>query len=275
MNGVAHLAWERRGEGPPLVVLHGDVDHRITHPQFDRMAEFATVLWWDRRGFGATTVDGEPPTDPSDPRLDLGDLCAVVREHFDQPVHVLAYSGGGPLALAFALHHGENVASLILLSTYADEDHRVPLAQERVAHILGQRSTVSAPADGERDLERKLAEFEQLPHVHHHSAVPREIVRSWLREGVLTVDSTHPQAAHRTTFARVAALGDRLDEIDAPTLVLCGRHDAITPLECSERMAEQIPGAQLRVLEHSGHLAHAEEPDEFLRWVREFVISHR
>jgi pimeloyl-ACP methyl ester carboxylesterase len=52
-----------------------------------------------------------------------------------------------------------------------------------------------------------------------------------------------------------------LMRIDCPTLVVCGRQDALTPLPLSEEMAGLIPGAQLVVIEDSGHLSSMEQPD--------------
>ena len=53
-----------------------------------------------------------------------------------------------------------------------------------------------------------------------------------------------------------------LPKIKCPTLVLCGRQDQLTPLECSEEMAAAIPGAELLVVEECGHLSALERPDE-------------
>lgn len=47
-----------------------------------------------------------------------------------------------------------------------------------------------------------------------------------------------------------------------PALVLCGRHDALTPVEVHEEMAALIPGAELVILEAAGHLPPMEMPDE-------------
>jgi pimeloyl-ACP methyl ester carboxylesterase len=49
--------------------------------------------------------------------------------------------------------------------------------------------------------------------------------------------------------------------VAVPALVLCGRDDAITPLEVSEEMAAGIPGAELVVLDDCGHLSTWERPD--------------
>jgi pimeloyl-ACP methyl ester carboxylesterase len=53
-----------------------------------------------------------------------------------------------------------------------------------------------------------------------------------------------------------------LPAITCPTLVLCGRQDALTPLELHEEMARAIPGANLRVIEECGHLSTLERPEE-------------
>jgi len=65
-------------------------------------------------------------------------------------------------------------------------------------------------------------------------------------------------------------LRDRLGEIHVPTLVLVGRQDWITPVDQSEYLAAHIPGAQLAILEHSGHGPMIEENDVFTARVREF-----
>ncbi|MGY8992432.1 MAG: alpha/beta fold hydrolase, partial [Rhodospirillales bacterium] len=53
---------------------------------------------------------------------------------------------------------------------------------------------------------------------------------------------------------------DDLAKIMCPTLVLCGREDALTPLRVHEKMAERIPNAHLVVVEDCGHLAPLERP---------------
>ena len=51
-----------------------------------------------------------------------------------------------------------------------------------------------------------------------------------------------------------------LRQIACPTLVLCGREDAITPLDHNEEMARHIPGAELKILDDCGHLPTLEQP---------------
>src|SRR5690606_25670741 len=53
-----------------------------------------------------------------------------------------------------------------------------------------------------------------------------------------------------------------LARITCPTLVVCGREDALTPLPLAEEMAAAIPGAMLHVIEDCGHLPPMERPAE-------------
>jgi len=64
-----------------------------------------------------------------------------------------------------------------------------------------------------------------------------------------------------------------LRRIRVPTLIMCGAHDALCPPKRHEFMAELIPYAQLRVLEHSGHLPTLEQPDETTAALREWMAQ--
>ncbi|MCW2713962.1 MAG: alpha/beta fold hydrolase [Frankiales bacterium] len=73
-----------------------------------------------------------------------------------------------------------------------------------------------------------------------------------------------PEVFVRHQLAIIARVDSRPDlaNVDVPALVLCGRDDAITPLDGSEEMAAGIPGAELVVLDDCGHLSTWERPDE-------------
>ena len=57
----------------------------------------------------------------------------------------------------------------------------------------------------------------------------------------------------------------RQQEITAPTLVLCAKDDALTPLHLSEELKANIPGARLAVLPWGGHAASQTCPEHFLQ----------
>ena len=64
-----------------------------------------------------------------------------------------------------------------------------------------------------------------------------------------------------------------LPKIACPTLVLCGRQDQMTPLGWSEEIAALIPGAQLAVIEHCGHLTTMERPWETSVAMRQWLTE--
>jgi len=74
-----------------------------------------------------------------------------------------------------------------------------------------------------------------------------------------------------TKAAQTPGLTERLGEIQAPTLVISGAYDQIVPVEDSLRLAEDIPGAQLAVIDKCGHLPQEECPGEFLAAIISFL----
>lgn len=77
-------------------------------------------------------------------------------------------------------------------------------------------------------------------------------------------------------FQMVKAMGDHsakdlLPEIEAPTLVLAGAKDVMTPPRLAEEMAEAIPNARLEILAEGSHTLPIDDPDRINRLVEEFV----
>jgi len=62
-----------------------------------------------------------------------------------------------------------------------------------------------------------------------------------------------------------------LRAVDVPTLVLCGRHDALCPVSRHELMAGLVPGATLRIIEEAGHLPTLERPEETTRALQRWL----
>ena len=68
---------------------------------------------------------------------------------------------------------------------------------------------------------------------------------------------------------------DNLKRITAPTLVLNGEHDKLTPPTMARDLAAQIPGARVEIIADAGHLINIEQPEVFNRLVLEFLLDHR
>ena len=65
-----------------------------------------------------------------------------------------------------------------------------------------------------------------------------------------------------------------LPDIRVPTLVLCGRQDALTPVARHAEIAESIPGARLCIIEDCGHLSALERPEAVTALMRDWLARH-
>jgi pimeloyl-ACP methyl ester carboxylesterase len=62
-----------------------------------------------------------------------------------------------------------------------------------------------------------------------------------------------------------------LASVAAPTLVIVGEKDAVTPVDVAKAMAARIPRAQLKVIPGAGHMSPAEQPEAVNREVEAFL----
>jgi pimeloyl-ACP methyl ester carboxylesterase len=121
-----------------------------------------------------------------------------------------------------------------------------------------------------------LAERGNFPGVTE-ALLPLLIHATRLRERSLT-DTIKSMAASigKNAFIRqeqaIMSRGDGLSLL-CPTLVLCGRQDALTPPARHEEMASGIPGARLEVIEDCGHLSTLEKPIEVNAALRRWLSA--
>ena len=106
-----------------------------------------------------------------------------------------------------------------------------------------------------------------LPKIVHPDRVEDPEIRSMVREMAHAVGAEGFERQERAIIARPDSRPD-LPAISCPTLVLCGRDDAITPPHLHEELAERIPGAHLHQIDHCGHLSTLERPEAVTRAMR-------
>jgi len=149
----------------------------------------------------------------------------------------------------------------------------VRIAPGRVSRLalLDTRSRPEEPAETQRRHEFiKLAQTERgftpvttrlLPLLMHPSRVKEAALVDVIRD---MAERTGVEAYVRQQTAIIGRPDFRphLAKISCPTLVLCGRQDALTPLADSESIAASIPGAKLVVVEACGHMSTMERPKE-------------
>jgi proline iminopeptidase len=261
---IAHLNdtelfYVEVGEGLPCLVMHGGLgeDHSALHPWLDPLGDVMRLVYYDHRGNGRS---GRPPSET----ITFEQLCAdALRERLGfEEVAVLGYSFGGCIALEYALRYPERLSHLILLDTaptldYAEE---IEANARRKGATQEQLEALDASAEDDAEYWRLWKMIEPL-YFHTFDA---DLAERVLGKMIVCVEASEAGEAITEEWD----LTPRLGEISAPTLILVGRDDFITPLSQAKIMHERIPNSELVVFERSGHFPHVEEPEAFLAAVR-------
>ncbi len=251
------IAYERVGEGPPLVLVHGAaVDSRMWRPQLTALADEFAVVAWDEPGAGRSS---DVPADFA--LADYANCLAALIVALDLgPAHVAGLSWGGTVALELYRHHPELVATLLLVDTYAGWKGSLPAAEVR-ARVDGVRRMLAA-ADHLFD--------PTLPGLFAGDP-PAEFV-PLLEEMAAAVRP----GSMRTALLVMAEADQRdlLPRIAVPTLLIWGELDARSPLTVARQFEQAIPDAKLVVIPGAGHVSNLEQPEPFNDAVREFCRAH-
>lgn len=252
-----------RGEGEPLLLIHGFTGSSLTWGEelLAGLALVHRVIAVDLLGHGKSEISA----DPERYRLDemLADLGEVLDSLSLEQARWLGYSMGGRLALAGAVRTPARVSSLIL------ESASPGLAEE--GERKARRRADEALAEGilRGGMEAFVDHWMGLPLFATQGKLPAK-VRARARKGKL-------ENAPEALAACLRGIGtgaqpsfwDSLREIRVPTLLLAGEEDGKFT-RVAEQMAEEIPGAILRLMPKAGHAIHLENPFAWLAAVRTF-----
>jgi pimeloyl-ACP methyl ester carboxylesterase len=249
------IAWERRGDGPPLLLIHGLGYARWGwEPVAGSLAEDFSLLLFDNRGIG----ESDAPPGPYTVAELAGDALGVLDAAGVERAHVLGTSLGGMVAQELALAAPERVERLLLACTTPGGPSAAPMP-ERTVRLFAEGPTLPPEVALRRFVENALAPGADVAIVErimaHRLATAQPFV-SW-----------QAQAAAGMTFDAA----DRIDAIEAPTLVLHGTDDFVVDPANGELLASLIPGARLEFFPGTGHLFFWEQPERFVRVVKEFL----
>lgn len=254
--GELRIAYERRGDGPPLIMLPGYVgDGPGTFRfQLEALSDAFTVVAWDPPGSG---LSSDPPQDF---RLsDYADVLAgFVQALGYSKVHTLGLSFGAGLALEFYRRFPSMSSSLILVSGYAGWAGSLPSdeVEQRLEQVRGLADETPA-----RFVEAVLPSM-------FSGSVPQRVAD----EFGATIAAFHPAGLRSMAEAFAEAdLTDSLSSITIPSLLIYGDEDVRAPRAVREAMHDAIPGSQLVVLNGVGHVSTLEAPERVNEEVRSFL----
>ncbi|MEY2817459.1 MAG: hypothetical protein RL275_922 [Chloroflexota bacterium] len=240
LNGI-ELAYERRGKGMPLVLIHGyPLDHSIWNETISQLENDFDLILPDVRGFGeSSTVDA--PYTLSDI---ANDLAALLDSLGGERTTLAGHSMGGYIALAFAKAFPERVTGLALVSSQTASD--TPERKEgryKTAADVSQKG-VQIVADGMTD---KLTPNQNV----------RDVIRPLIaKQSVAGVTGALKAMAEREDLTSFLA------SFGQPLVLIHGDADELIPVERAREIKSLVPSAHLVELRGGGHMPMMEMPVE-------------
>jgi len=214
VNGI-NMYYEIHGAGEPLVLIHGGGSTLQT--SFGRilplLAQQFKVIAVELQAHGHTSDRDSPESFEQD----ADDVAALMKHLSINKAHFLGFSNGGNTAMRIAMRHSELVNKLVLISSFYKREGMMPGFFEGMEH----------------------ATLNDMPEL--------------LKSNYLKINNDDKGLLNMFTKDRDRMVqfrdwsDDELRLIKAPTFLICGDHDVITP-EHTVKMSQLIPNAQLMIV---------------------------
>jgi 3-oxoadipate enol-lactonase len=251
----------RRSEDAAIVLLHGLLfDGGMWAAQVGPLSELGRVIVIDGPGHGKSEV---PPPFTLEDHAEA--LLDVFRELSVSRAVLVGLSWGGMLSMRVALAHPTHVKAMALLDTSADAEQLRLRVRYRILTSFARRFGLPS-----RLVHKEIGPLLYTDRtLHEKPELVEEFIRavnSYPREGMA-------RAALAVVVHRKGVL-EKLANVRAPTLIICGREDQATIPLHSEAMARVIPGARLVWMEECGHMSAIERPEQVNATLVPFVREH-
>ncbi len=236
LEGGSKIFWREAGAAQgdaPMLLVHGAGGSSATWLDvMHRMSSHRRVIAIDLPGHGKSDGGGKSIDEFRDA------VGAVAASLCLGPSILIGHSMGGLIAIAAALAWPDKIAGLGLVTTGA----RIRVSPVLLANIADR--------------------WAQWPELTAETAYSPETPAD-VRKAGAAVAMAASQAQTDADFRACAAVDYRpvIRNITAPTVVVTGAHDILTPAKFGEALAAGIPGARLVGLARCGHMAMQEQPD--------------
>jgi len=249
------LAYEDRGDGPPVLLVHGVLmDRTMFDPQVEALADRWRFVTPDLRGHGESEHRRARST-----QWDLMEDHVALLDHLgiDRAVGG-GVSQGGFQSLRAALRHPERVAGLVLIDSQAgpEDPNRAPMYEASAAvaaksgwneDILGIAAQMIIGANASEDLKRHW-------------------IARW------SAQDTSDAVEFIEAVTRREDITDRLGEIEAPAIVIHGEDDIAIEMVLARTLADGLQGlAEFVTVPSAGHSSTVENPEPITAAIERFL----
>ncbi|MBO9199980.1 MULTISPECIES: alpha/beta fold hydrolase [Niastella] len=243
---VDKFKYIEEGEGEPLILLHG---------LFGALSNFGDLINYFKN-HNKVVVPLLPLLDMDLLHTSVGGLQKFVHKfiefHDFQNVHLLGNSLGGHVAILHVLKNPERIKSLILTGS---------------SGLFENGMGDTYPKRGDYDYIKKKTEL---------TFYDPKIATKELVDEVYEIVNNRLKAIKIIALAKSAIrnnLGEDINQIKQPTLLIWGNNDAITPPFVGREFHRLIPNSELHFIDKCGHAPMMEVPDEFNRILHKFLTK--
>jgi pimeloyl-ACP methyl ester carboxylesterase len=257
------LYFEVHGDGPPLILVMGiGYDSGLWMlQQVPALSRRFQVIVFDNRDAGRSSRALHPYT-----VADMADDVAGLMDALDlRRTHLLGLSMGGMIGQEFALRHPARLDRLVLAGCGAAP------ARTACDPIRTWRWVKAHDARGDVFAGEQFAWLFSSAFRRNHDAVQQTMALLAANPHPIDPEAYGRQAEAYLQFDAL----DRLGDIRAPTLVVAGEQDLLTPPWIVREVARAIPGARFELIHGDGasHVVPLERPDDFNRLVVDFLTA--
>lgn len=267
-SGDVHVAYQVVGKGPlDLVLVPGwmsNIDVFWEEPAIDRffkrLATFARLILFDKRGTGLSDRISDMPT----LEVRMEDVRAVMDAVHSERAALFGYSEGGPMCALFAATYPTRTTALIMAGSYA---RRTSAADYPWG--LSRNQLLAFSDQAEREWGGTVGIDERAPSMAHD-----ERFRQWWAR--FQRMSASPAAAG--ALARMNGDIDVrhvLSAIHIPTLIMHSVNDQTVNVGAGRYLAERIPGAKFVELQGADHVPWLSDADVVVDEIEEFLTGVR
>jgi pimeloyl-ACP methyl ester carboxylesterase len=235
------------GEGETLLLLHG---------LFGAMSNFEHLIEYFRKQF-RVVVPILPLFDLDIFHTTVGGLEKYVQKFIEcrkyTNIHLLGNSLGGHVALVHVLKHPEHIKTLILTGS---------------SGLFENGMGDSYPKRGDYEYIKKKTQIT----FYHPETATKELV-----DEVFEITNNRIKVIKIIALAKSAIrnnLGEELNQVKQPTLLIWGNNDTVTPPFVGKEFNNLIPNSELHFIDQCGHAPMMEVPDEFNRILGVFLAQH-
>jgi 3-oxoadipate enol-lactonase len=255
--GDARLYCETAGEGRPLVFIHGyGMDARAWESQFYSFLPQHRVVRYDLRGYGRSSLPTKNAYSHS------ADLLALLDRLGIEKASLVGQSMGGWIATNFALNYPERTQSLVLVDS-ALYGYRWSHEWRRLWEAIHEKADVAGA---------RAANQMWLEHPLFAPAREQPAVAARLSAMIAGYSGWHWVLSDVHTPVQPPDI-ERLEELQAPTLVLTGRRDLPDFQSIAAILSERLPHASRVRLSGVGHLSNMEAPVAFNHALTRFLAE--